>query len=445
MDNNQNLRLEQKQILAPALQQSLKILSMSNQQLSEFIEQQQLENPVLECLFPEAPEDESVTNHTLFHVDYHSAGRKINTQSDFAHSDIPDEQPETLEDYLKEQLEITKLSKCEYHLALYMIEQIDERGYFCAALEEICAVTSATMQEAEHCLRIIQSMEPKGVGARDLAECLKLQLLSSGIGAPDILKVVSYHLDDVAHGHLNKIARELHITQSRVRELTATIRTLNPRPGSSFSEKKTLYIIPDVVIKKADAGFEISLNDKWIRIPVINNEYEAIAQSGENPELSDYINDKIHQARYILHSIEQRKKTIFSVMEIILHEQQDFFRGTGGLSPLGMKLVASRMGVHESTVCRVVKDKYVQCDRGTYPMRYFFVRELMGNSSGYTTTNLNAKEAILKFIHNEDSNFPLSDLDISERLKAVSISISRRTVAKYREEMGIKNAFLRKD
>ncbi|QAT48836.1 RNA polymerase sigma-54 factor [Caproiciproducens sp. NJN-50] len=445
MEIIQDIHLAQKQVLAPALRQSLEILGMNNQQLDEFIENQQLENPVLDRGESAAFSEQ----WNSFTAQCHASGRKKNTNSceDILYSDIPAEQPETLEKYLTEQLVAGKMTDMEYRLAVYMIRGIDSNGYLGATLQDICKATGAGLRQAERCLAIIQGMEPAGVGARNLEECLQLQLRRSGLLDRDLEELIAHHLRDVANCHINKITREMHLSRARTEKLIGILKTLNPRPASCIEESEIQYIIPDVIVKKEEDGLKISLNDRWMQPPALNGYYLSLAASCDDPELKSYLNEKIFQAKFVLSNIERRRNTVISVMRIILEQQYNFFRSGGSLAPLSMQFAASALGVHESTICRAVKDKYVQCGNGTFPMRAFFVRRVCresGSEGKEEVSNSGIKEVIDGIVQKENKQSPLSDADISERLKDMGICISRRTVAKYREEMGIPNAFVRK-
>lgn len=447
MEIVQNIQLEQKQILAPALRQSLKILGMNNRQLDEYIENQQLENPVLD----RGKTAESVAPCDSFTAQYHVSGRKKNTVSDAddgcVYSDIPEEQPETLEKYLVEQLAVREMAEAEYRLAVYMIRELNPDGYLDTALNDICKATGASMAQVDQCLAAIQRMEPAGVGARNLEECLELQLRRSGKFEHDMEELIAHHLKDVANCHINKIAREMHISRDRAEKLTEILKTLNPRPASCIEEEEIQYIIPDVIVKKNGEELKISLNDRWMRPPVLNDYYMSLSASCDEPELESYLAEKIRQAKFVLSSIERRKNTVLSVMQLILDQQRSFFCDGGSLAPLSMQFAASVLEVHESTICRAVKDKYVQCGRGTFPMRYFFVRNICREGNPGTEEAVSSsgiKELIGTMIQKENKQSPLSDANLSKCLKDAGIRISRRTVAKYREEMGIHNAFIRK-
>jgi len=446
MEIIQDIHLAQKQILAPALRQSLKILGMNNQQLDEFIETQQLENPVLDRGEPAGGTEQ----WSSFTVQCHSSGRKkcMDSCENVLYSDLPAEQPETLEKYLTEQLVVNKMTETEYRLAVYMIREIDPNGYLGTTLSDICKGTGAPMRQAERCLAIIQGMEPAGVGARNLQECLALQLRRSGLMDHDFEELITHHLKDVANCHMNKITREMHLSRSRAERMIEILKTLDPRPAGCIEESDIQYIVPDVIVKNDEDGLKISLNDRWMQSPVLNSYYLSLAASCDDPELKSYLNEKIFQAKFVLGNIERRRNTVISVMHIILEQQFNFFHNGGSLVPLSMQAAASTLGVHESTICRAVKDKYVQCWKGTFPMRAFFVRSVCreaGSDVKEAVSNSGIKELIGAIIQKENKKSPLSDADLSESLKKTGVCISRRTVAKYREEMGIPNAFVRKN
>ena len=303
-------------------------------------------------------------------------------------------------------------------------------------------------------LQLVQTLEPAGVGARSLNECLCLQLERKGLLTPTLEKFVNFHLEKMAKNQLPAIAKELSIPLGQVKEYCQLIRTLDPKPGAYLGRvQRTHYINPDVIVVKFKGHLDILLNDSVYPDISLNTGYLQMYQSSSDKEVQDYLQKKISQAEWIRQCIAQRNATLFSVAREIVARQHDFFlEGISGLKPLRMADVANKLEIHESTVSRAVRMKYLQCTWGTFPLSYFFAKntarsaslDIFGTSDEASTA-AEIKTAIRKIIEGENREKPYSDRALAQKLEEQGISISRRTIAKYREEENIPNASGRKE
>lgn len=284
------------------------------------------------------------------------------------------------------------------------------------------------------------------MGARDLAECLKLQLVRRTPVNELAVRIVERHLDALSKSRYGLIARELKASPEEVRAACDVIRSLNPRPGTGFAARENLtYINPDIIVVSFPDHFELLTNDYYFPTLNISGYYTRLMKESDDSQVKDYLTGKVRQAKWMVKAIEQRRSTLMACAECILEFQESFFRkGPGHLVPLSLADVAERIGVHESTVSRAVKEKYIQCSMGVYPLSYFFSRSL-GPAAGDEAASPDAAKALLKkLIAGEDKKKPLSDQKLCELMSAQGCSLSRRTVAKYRDELHIPSTAGRK-
>ncbi|MDI6601108.1 MAG: RNA polymerase factor sigma-54 [Thermoanaerobacteraceae bacterium] len=327
----------------------------------------------------------------------------------------------------------------------YIIDSLDENGYLTVSLNDIALNVNENMYIAERALRIIQEFDPPGVGARDLKECLLLQLKARDILNDDIRNLVEHHLKDIAENKLTLIARKMNIDVLKVQHMIDILKTLNPRPGCNFSGYNDMrYIVPDAIVRKIKGNFEIIINDGDIPRLRINKFYTQILQNnGRNSEEFKYLNDKLQSAFWLIKNIEQRKNTLYNVIKAIVEYQCDFFdSGINGLKPLTLKQIAKTCGIHESTVSRATNGKYVDTPKGVYELKFFFKNGVTNDGGEVSSESI--KNLISGIIAKENPRAPLSDLIITKMLKNEGIDISRRTVAKYRDELGIPSSNRRK-
>ncbi|MDD5169285.1 MAG: RNA polymerase factor sigma-54, partial [Syntrophales bacterium] len=347
----------------------------------------------------------------------------------------------SLTDHLMWQLKLSMLSEVEMRIGEQIIGNIDNNGYLAATIEEIAAQENVDLPSVEAVLSKIQTFDPPGIAARDLKECLLIQARLLGINSTIIELIISEHLKDLEIKNYSLIARKLKIPLLEVMEAVSYISNMDPKPGSAFNEERVQTIIPDVYVIKSGSEYKIVLNDDGLPRLRISNFYREIMAGLEGSKEGEtgkrYIKERVQSATWLIKSIQQRQKTIYKVAESIVRFQKDFFnKGISCLKPLVLRDVALDVEMHESTISRVVTNKYMQTPTGLFELKYFF-------SSGISTTGGDAiasksvKEEIRKLISEEDQKKPLSDSEIVERLSASGINIARRTVAKYREMMNV--------
>ncbi len=437
--------IEQKQILSTMQTQSLGILSMSNGELNEFLRKEEIENPLFEIKDSKSVEEGyAIVGKWLKNKSVHS-GNFASVEKEDKRFDIPQKENNCLKEYIKSQIDFRKLDNNKSKIIDFIIDLLDDNGYLTVSSKEISYLIGCTVSDVISCVEIIRSLEPVGIGASSLSQCLIMQLEAFVQDDEKLVEMVKYHLSDLAAGHYNKIAKALSISTQQAKEYAKIIRTLNPRPTRGFGEICVQYIVPDVVFV-FDQKWEIKLNDSWMGEFGISHLYANFAKDELDEKTLQYFKEKLNRARFIIKCTQQRRETLLKVCTVILNRQMEFFAEGKHLKQMNLKQVATELEIHESTVSRAIKGKYLQCQRGTYPLKSFFIGGIsdeQGNEGSISRDGV--KGEIEKLIEGEDSSAPLSDNTIAVILERNGFKISRRTVAKYREEMGIKNAFERKD
>lgn len=444
-----NMNLSQHLAMTMKMQQAIQILQLSAQDLRAEIEKEYLENPALEMDYGDgAPADGELlqADNLLRLRDYlgeenGSAGYFTDEQEHGA--EAADAEVLTLEDELLEQVKFTFHKVEERAIATFIVGSIDERGYLVVPLAEIARAMQATLAEVEAVLQQVQLFEPAGVGARDLAECLRLQAQRQGIYEGLVAAVIDHHLDDVAEARIKEIAAAEHCRPQEVQLAVDIVRRLNPKPGAAYGGEAAAFITPDVLVQEIDGDYRVSFNDNYVPQLRISAAYQHA--EGFDAETRKYITQRLNAAAWLINSIEQRRTTIRHVVEEILRRQPEFMaQGKNALRPMTMKDVADAIGVHESTVSRAVANKYVQLPNGIMALRRFFSANLAKSGSGEDFAAVQAKTAIEELIKGEDPHRPLSDQKLCELLKERQMDISRRTVMKYREQLGYPSSVKRK-
>ena len=450
------LSLEQKQVLSQRMIQSAQILQMSSQELEKYVEEMALENPVIDITEPPAPEDldaEKLRKYEWLNS-LDDQNRSTYYQKDFSDDDRPDtewnfpvNEGETLRDYLWSQVITGDYTKKETEILEYILESLDSTGYLKEDLSAIAGDFGITTAQAENLLFKLQELEPAGVCARSLSECLTLQAKRLHILTPELHTLLNEYLDLVAKNQLPVISKRLKIPVDEVSRLCQIVKKLNPKPGSSFCSREQLsYIVPDVTIVKFKEHFEILLNEYLYPDIQVNGYYRQLSKAESDPETSAYLQDKIRQAEWVKDCIAKRCSTLLNVAQSILHFQEDFFtNGTSFLKPLRLCDVAQEISVHESTVSRAVRDKYLQCSWGVFPMNFFFSKGISAAAGKEDMSVTKIKQLLAEIIAHENKKKPFSDRALGEELEKNEISISRRTVAKYRQELNIPDASGRKE
>lgn len=449
VEQSLNMNLSQHLAMTMKMQQAIQILQLSAQDLRAEIEKEYLENPALEMDYGDgAPADGELlqADNLLRLRDYlgeenGSAGYFTDEQEHGA--EAADAEVLTLEDELLEQVKFTFHKVEERAIATFIVGSIDERGYLVVPLAEIARAMQATLAEVEAVLQQVQLFEPAGVGARDLAECLRLQAQRQGIYEGLVAAVIDHHLDDVAEARIKEIAAAEHCRPQEVQLAVDIVRRLNPKPGAAYGGEAAAFITPDVLVQEIDGDYRVSFNDNYVPQLRISAAYQHA--EGFDAETRKYITQRLNAAAWLINSIEQRRTTIRHVVEEILRRQPEFMaQGKNALRPMTMKDVADAIGVHESTVSRAVANKYVQLPNGIMALRRFFSANLAKSGSGEDFAAVQAKTAIEELIKGEDQHRPLSDQKLCELLKERQMDISRRTVMKYREQLGYPSSVKRK-
>ena len=451
-----NISQKQTQTLSPQMMQSMEILQMGSQELLEYIEEAVQENPVLEPEENYDKQDEfSVLRRKLEWLESTDPQNRYYHQQDTEEEDSPLKNYGTVEDedenlyyYVLSQLRVLELEPQVMDAGVFLVESLNQNGWLDEPLEDLAADCGCSLAVMEQALAAVQSLEPAGVGARTLSECLKLQLVRRAPVDELAVRIVENYLDALSKSRYGLIARELKVTAEEVRASCDRIRALNPRPGTGFAARENLtYINPDIIVVSFPDHFELLSNDYYFPTLHISGYYTRLMKESDDGQVRDYLTDKMRQAKWMVKAIEQRRSTLMACAECILELQEAFFhKGPGHLVPLSLADVAGRIGVHESTVSRAVKDKYIQCSMGVYPLSYFFSRGLGASASaGEEAASPDAAKALLKkFIAGEDKKKPLSDQKLCELMAAQGCPLSRRTVAKYRDELHIPSTAGRK-
>ena len=415
------LELHQKQQMSQSQIQSLHILSLDNGELSEFLQNEYIENPLLD--------------HTPAVSSF-----AVSESQDF---DIPEETTDKVKTYLLDQMNQNEYTKREWKIMNFLIDCLDSGGFFRISFEEVSVLLAIPSEEIKKSYEILSGLEPSGIFSRSLPECLLRQLDFLGKRTPVMEKIIRNHLDDIALGHISTISRSLNMSTAEVRKHIAVIRNLNSKPLQGFSTEKTEYITPDIIAACQGDQWDIRLNDDWLGNYSLNDYYVRMLKGTKDSQLKEYFQKKYERCRFIIASIEQRRNTMIRITESILSRQPEFLKNHGFLKPMTMNEVAKDIGMHVSTVSRGIKGKYLQFPCGIISMKSLF----SGSSaaSGAQVSVGDIKGMLKEMVAREDPKKPYSDQKLSLILKEKGISISRRTVAKYREQIGIKGTYDRKD
>ncbi|MFT5853276.1 MAG: RNA polymerase sigma-54 factor [Verrucomicrobiales bacterium] len=459
---SQSQSLSQQQKLSPQMQQSLAVLQAPTLELRKLIQQELEENPVLEDLTEDISLDEKQAEEEEFEKEFeelsqldddwreHMANHRAASRNDEAsekHQFVMDSlvEHETLQEHLLHQLGLSDASEEDQATAEMLIGNIDEDGFLGFNIEDYALSARLPYPQLKRCLEMIQTFHPVGVGAQDLRECLLVQLERLDKDHSLEYRIVDNHLDDLAHRRYPQIARRLGVTPHHITEAAEFIGTLDPKPGSAFTETKNSYITPDVIVSRDGGEFAIEISNEQIPHLRISNAYKDImSQADSSTEARDYIRNKIRGGKFLIQSIAQRQDTMRKISEQIVKHQNPFFRrGSDFLKPMNMAQIAEIVEVHETTVSRAISGKYIATPHGVFEMKYFF-KPGYRTDSGEDMSNTSVKNAIAELVKNENQLKPLSDEKIVTELKEKGISIARRTVAKYRDALNILPSHLRK-
>jgi RNA polymerase sigma-54 factor len=492
LDTSMHQRMEQKMILAPRMIQSMEILQLPIMALQERIQQELQENPVLELKdeagdgtqavedaeeqpVPE-PDDsgdserelvieESGNNELDFDrlealsrdwEDHFSEGHRasrngIDEEGDRKHDAMQNmpSRPQSLHDYLNDQLTFLDLSEEQLNLLRYLLTHVDENGYLAVPVEEIARTyePAKTVEQVEEVLQIIQKLEPPGVGARDLRECLLLQVTAETPHRDALRVLIQNHLEDIQHNRLLVIQRRTGFDLPLIKAAIEALKHLNPRPGAQFTADNIPYVVPDIAVERNESGeFDVRLLDDWTPTIYISRRcVELYRDKGGDPKTREYLKRKIQAAQWLMESIEQRRNTLEKVTRAIIQHQRAFLdKGPEHIEPLKMQQIADQVGVHVTTVSRAVDDKWVQTPRGIFPLKRFFgggTRTATGEEVAWETI----KQKLLEIIDRENKSNPWSDEDLVDKLQEAGYPVARRTVTKYRKMLNIPSSRQRKD
>lgn len=447
MEFRQQQGQQQIQKLTPQMLQSIEILQMGAQELANHVEEQLLENPVLELEEAAREQEQQARQRTrerLSSSDYQNRFYYSDEEYDpFRTVGTRDFDDEDFCHFVESQLDEEALGKAVTEACRLLIYSLNDSGWLDTPLEELAEDFHLPLSLLEQAFVVLQGLEPAGVGARSLSECLMLQLRHRGEDDPVTCSIATDHLEALSKNHLNQIAQQLRASKEDVVRAAEVIRSLSPRPSAGFSNRQRLsHVTPDVVVVSFEGYFEILLNDTYLPRLRTNDYYSQLLQDTQDPEVKTYLADKVKDAKQLLNGIKGRSETLLRCARLIVARQEHFFRnGPGHLQPLNLAVIAQEMEVHESTVSRAVKDKFLQCSYGVFPLSYFFSRAI-GDGEGLSQDR--AKAVLRSIIEGENKQSPLSDQKICDEMAKRGTPISRRTVAKYRDELNILPASQRK-
>ena len=455
----QSTHLGQQQMLSPQMRQSLEILQATSLELQQMVRHELESNPVLEEEVPEdeapgeadAEADEEAEELRRLEDDWDAyAGERAQNgdaeaearRRHFLEGVAP---PETLADHLEKQLGRLALDPVQRRIASLLVGNLDEDGYLAATPEEVADEAGAETAEVIGMLHLLQTLDPPGVGARDLSECLRLQLARRGEAQSTAARIVENHLDLLGRKKFAEIASALRVGQDAVREAGTVIASLNPKPGRAFAGDAAPALAPDVLIEKTGDGYAVSLvRDSVPQLRISRTYRDLLGTAAAQAEVRHYLRDKIRGGKFLIKSIRQRQETILAIAREIAARQRAFLEeGVAALVPMTMAQVAETVGVHETTVSRAIAGKTVATPQGVFEMKFFFTTGYRA-ADGAAVSSTSVKDAIAALIRGEDPLKPLSDQQIVGRLGSDGVAVARRTVAKYREALGILPSHLRK-
>ena len=486
-----NQKLSQSLVMTPQLQQAIKLLQLGRHEYLEVLEKELLENPVLEDARDDGDsddarqsDDDSSQNERLQSangetkpepeqapqeltsidqgnlkdntewLDYletygdsftGSAAKKSESEEDRPSIEATLTRQEGLAEHVLWQLRTTDLNEHQLEMAMQIVGNLDRNGYLACSVEEVAEGCRADVEQIEEVLSVVQELDPPGIAARDLRECLSVQLVQQGYKDSLAWRIVDEHLGSLELRKYDVIAKAEGVSVEEVYEAVKFIQKLEPRPGRPFVDEAPVYITPDIYVRKVDNDYVISLNESGMPKLRLSSRYRELLVSGQSPEGDDkeYLQDRIRSAAWLIKSIHQRQQTIFRVTESIMKHQNEFLeQGVSALKPLILKEIAEDVGMHESTISRVTTNKYVHTPQGVFELKYFFSSGLRSGAGEVSSESV--KDRIKQLIAEEDTKKPLSDQAIVNTLTAEGVDIARRTVAKYREMLGILSSSRRK-
>jgi len=473
MEARLSLRQSQRVVMTPLLQQAIQLLQLSTLELQEVVQQELLENPMLEEVTPDTPETtdgpatadtppaptvEPITAETpptterqtdelpfdftavMSAADDDHEERSLVSQED--REDLPFENvirtQISLADHLDEQLRFATEDATVRRIGAEIIGNLDEDGYLRAELEEIAQRCAVSADEVAKVVELVQGFDPPGVAARSIQECLLLQLRRDPLPDPVSVEIIEAHFDDLSRRRYQDIARAVKLPLDRIMESVEEIMGLEPKPGRRFGGNDSRYIVPDVFVYKLGTEYTVVLNEDGIPRLRVNGLYRSLLRTpGSGDEAKQYVEQKLRSALWLIKSVDQRQRTLRKVTQSIVKFQRDFLdRGLSHLRPLSLRDVGEDIGMHESTISRVTTNKYVETPQGLFELKYFF-HSGIASGDGEMVSSVSVKKMIQDILAAEDPAKPQSDQEVAQALQKRGLTIARRTVAKYREELGI--------
>jgi RNA polymerase sigma-54 factor len=487
MEARLELKLQQKLIMTPQLQQAIKLLQLSRLELVQSVSQELIENPVLEEvpdeesgdelsseegetapesqtaaetapeIAPEQEETHELRSDLELGPQWDEYLNEMGDGRDYGNAEADEKELPaydqtltrlpTLSDHLSWQLHLSTSDPGVVKSGEWIIGNLDDDGYFRATLDELAQQSGLSLREMEQALDLIQSFDPLGIGARDLRECLLIQVRQLDLQGTLVEKIIQDHLVDLEKRRYTNIAKALNVTSQEVMEAShVIIHEMEPKPGRPYLTADTNYVVPDVYVVKIEDNYVVQLNDEGLPRVRINPYYRKLINRNDAVDkiTKEYVEERLRSAQWLIKGMEQRSKTIYKVAESIVKFQLEFLdKGITHLRPMVLKGVAEDIGMHESTISRVTTNKYMHTPQGIFPMKYFFTTGF-SDSTGAEISSLTVKDTIQRMIKDEDPAMPLKDQQIVDLLKERGIDIARRTVAKYREELRIPPTSVRK-
>jgi len=480
LEQRLSLKLSQKLVMTQSLQQAIKLLQMSRLELQDTIQQELLENPMLEmeetdggeeynaeeaaaekdksAEEPAADAKEDAFEDKLDQIDmeayfndYLGDYQPRQEREAYDPNDQPSYEniltkPETLHEHLEKQLGLLPLNETGFEIGMEIIGNIDDDGLLVCPLEEIAEEGEWPLEGVMAVWQAIRELDPLGVGGRNIKECLEIQVAYSEWAGTEVETMLIEHYDLLLKQKYKELMQLMNLDREQLKECLEAIKTFDPKPGRAYAPKAPQYIQPDVYIFKIDDEYVIQLNDDGVAKLRVSSAYPRIMEQAKTAgkDASNFIKEKFKSAMWLIKSLDQRNRTIYKVAESLVRHQRDFFdRGVEYMKPLVLREVADDIGMHESTVSRVVNNKYVYTPRGVFELKYFF-RSGLASASGEDVSSLAVKEKIRKLCSEESPSKPYSDATLVKILNREGIKIARRTVAKYREELGIDSSSKRR-
>jgi len=470
MRMNLNLKMSQKLVMTPMLQQAIKLLPLARMELAQLIRQEIIENPVLEELLEEENEndqensqEEKEPNEDLTsdneqssdsqdqEIDWDSyfqgnidQGMSVESYTERPSIESTHKKEANLADHLMWQLDLSVDSDLDKFIGSCIIGNIQNDGYLCADLKEIAEISQTDEENVLRVLKIIQGFEPAGVAARSLKECLMIQTRTLSDKNPYVEILIENYLERLEDRFLPKVASELKIDLEKVLDALKTIRNLCPKPGLLFSSERVDYVVPDLVVVQTEKGYDVVLNDDGVPSLRISPYYHNLLKTTKEGQTKEYLEDKYRSALWLIKSIDQRRQTIYKVGKSIVKLQKNFLDdGLSYLEPMVLKDVAKDIEMHESTVSRITTNKYIDTPQGVFELKFFFhsgIKSYMGSAM----SSIRVKNMIKEIINEENQSSPLTDDQMVEALMRKNAKIARRTITKYRKELNIPPASKRK-